>query len=72
MVFTVCGTARIADFLKDESLRCFENRGAGILPAVARASCPRAGAGRSRDRGRDARATSVHFHGFRVPVGQRA
>jgi len=34
-----------------------ENRGAGVPPAVARASCPRAGAGRSRDRGRDARAT---------------
>jgi hypothetical protein len=39
---------------------CFENRGAGVPPAVARASGPRAGAGRSRDRGRDARATSVH------------
>ena len=54
---------------------CFENRGAGVPPAVARASCPRAGAGRSRDRGRDARATSVHcrpiFRGFRVPVSGR-
>ena len=44
-----------------------ENRGAGVPPAVARAFlrsaqdrlCPRAGAGRSRDRGRDARATSL-------------
>ena len=38
-----------------------ENRGAGIPPAVARASCPRAGAGRSRDHGRDARATASSF-----------
>ena len=34
-----------------------QNRGAGVSPAVGRASCPRAGAGRSRDRGRDARTT---------------
>ncbi|MGA2076758.1 MAG: hypothetical protein ABSH52_24995, partial [Terriglobia bacterium] len=31
--------------------------GAGVPPAVARASCPCTGARRSRDRGRDARAT---------------
>jgi len=38
-------------------LRC----NAGVSPAVARASCPRhfAGAGRSRDSGRDARATPI-------------
>ena len=34
---------------------CFENRRAGVSPAGARASCPCAGAGRSRDRGRLAR-----------------
>jgi len=35
------------------------NCDAGVSPAVARAYCPRAGAGRSRDRGRDARATPI-------------
>jgi len=54
---------------------CFENRGAGVPPAVAGASRSRARAGCPRDSGRDARATSVHcrppFHRFRVPVSRR-
>src|SRR5208282_6667956 len=46
-----------------EAFEAFEHfvRSAGVSPAVARAGCPRplAGAGRSRDSGRDARATSL-------------
>ena len=49
---------------------CFENRGAGVPPAVARASCPSAGAGRSRDRGRDARATSVRCRAIFMVSGR--
>jgi hypothetical protein len=49
---------------------CFENRGAGVSPAGARAFlrcaqdrlCPRTGAGRSRDCGRDARTTLMRCH----------
>jgi len=43
-----------------EAFEAFEHfvRSAGVSPAVVRASCPLAGAGRSRDSGRDARATS--------------
>jgi len=61
---------------------CSENRRAGVSPAGARAFlrsaqdrlCPCAGAGRSRDRGRDARATSASvrfswFLGARQPTG---
>ena len=44
--------------------------------AVARASCPCAGAGRPRDRGRDVRATCLHqganFHRFKAPFSGRA
>ena len=43
-----------------EAFEAFEHfvRSAGVSPAEVRASCPLAGAGRSRDSGRDARATS--------------
>jgi DNA polymerase-2 len=43
-----------------EAFEAFEHfvRSAGVSPAVVRVSCPLAGAGRSRDSGRDARATS--------------
>jgi hypothetical protein len=42
-----------------EAFEAFEHfaRSAGVSPAVVRASCPLAGAGRSPDSGRDARAT---------------
>ena len=50
---------RMADQRQKNNLReePGANRSAGVSPAVARASCPRAGAGRSRHRGRDSRAT---------------
>jgi hypothetical protein len=42
------------------ALSCFENRGAGVSPAVAGASRSRARAGCPCHSGRNARTTSVH------------
>ena len=59
------GMTNLSDFQEGRRRRgishCSENRGAGVSPAVARASCPR-----------HVRPLMAHFHGFWVPVSRRA